>query len=73
MVNNAPTIIPIYGHRGMAAINVLNNPVFSIVDTDIIYYGYNIINYLEIEFGIKKYDSINLRNITYIPFWFDLI
>lgn len=73
MVNNAPTIIPLYGHRGMAEINVMNNPVFSIVDTDIIYYGKNIINYLEIEFDIKKYDSLNLKNITYIPFWSDLI
>lgn len=73
MVNKAPTIIPIYIHRGMAAINIKNNPVFSILDIDVIYYGNNILEYFQLEFDLIKYTNICFNNSTYIPFWSDLV
>ncbi len=46
-----PRLLPIYGHRFLAADPCLpSNPIFSIVQTDIIYYGANLPDYLVREF-----------------------
>ncbi len=46
-----PNVLPIYGHRFLPAEPSLSdNPVFSIVQTDIIYYGMNLADYLVQEF-----------------------
>jgi len=46
-----PKLLPIYGHRFLAAQpNRAGNPVFSIVQTDIVYYGSDIAHYLVNEF-----------------------
>lgn len=46
-----PKLLPISGHRFLpAAPSEPNNPVFSIVQTDIIYYGSNLADYLVREF-----------------------
>ena len=46
-----PKLLPISGHRFLAAEPCLpDNPVFSIVQTDIIYYGANLAHYLLHEF-----------------------
>ena len=51
MIERAPKLIPIYGHRYMPdRPNESGNPVFSVWQTDIIYYGHNLQNYLENEF-----------------------
>ena len=51
-VEDAPTLIPINGHRYLPARpNEAGNPVFSIYQTDIIYYGANLEDYLENEFS----------------------
>lgn len=48
---NWPKLLPVYGHRFLPAEPTLsNNPVFSIVQTDIIYYGVNLAEYLVQEF-----------------------
>lgn len=48
----APTLIPIYGHRYMPAEpHEAGNPVFSVYQTDIIYYGCDLAHYLAHEFG----------------------
>ena len=69
----APKLIPIYSHRYLASIEVKQNPVFSIAGTDVIYYGENLLSYFQIEFGLKKYDAMNCDNISYIPFWSDIL
>ena len=72
--NNAPQLIPIYSHRYVPFIeNNGNIPIFSIVGSDVIYYGENLISYLEIEFGLKKYSEFNQINCQHITFWSDLI
>lgn len=70
----APQMIPIYGHRYMPFLpNETNIPVFSIVQSDIIYYGIDLVSYLEIEFGFKQYIEIVQANIRYINFWSDIL
>lgn len=45
-IAEAPTLIPIYGHRFLPAEpSQEGNPVFSAVQTDIIYYGYDLLTY----------------------------
>ncbi|HZL14007.1 MAG TPA: hypothetical protein VFC85_07665 [Verrucomicrobiae bacterium] len=47
----APRLIPIFVHRYIPAEpNEIGNPVFSIVQTDIIYYGMDLASYLSAEF-----------------------
>jgi hypothetical protein len=72
-MRSAPKLIPIYSHRYLACIEVKQNPVFSICGTDVIYYGENLLSYFETEFGFKEYDTMNCDNISYIPFWSDMI
>ncbi|GAB5457491.1 MAG: hypothetical protein Hens3KO_05210 [Henriciella sp.] len=66
-----PRLLPIYGHRFLAADPCLpDNPVFSIMQTDIIYYGTNLADYLLREFcpGRPLIMSEPLRRI---PIWSD--
>ncbi len=70
----APQMIPIYGHRYMPFLpNETNIPVFSIMQSDIIYYGVDLVSYLEIEFGLKQYGELIQTNARYVDFWSDLL
>ena len=70
----APKLIPIYSHRYMPFIPEYTDiPVFSIMQSDIIYYGVDLISYLEVEFGFKKYNDIMQAHFKHIDFWSDLI
>ncbi len=73
LLKGAPILIPIYSHRYFPAINLEHIPVLSIYGTDLIYYGENLFSYFEIEFGEKKQSNINYSEITYVPFWSDLL
>lgn len=72
-LKNAPKLIPIYGHRYMPIVEGENIPIFSIYGIDLIYYGGNIEEYFEIEFGDKDQDTIDFENIRKIPFWSDIV
>lgn len=70
----APQMIPIYGHRYMPFFpNETNIPVFSIMQSDIIYYGMDLVSYLEIEFGFKQHGELIQAKIRYVDFWSDLL
>ena len=75
-VDAAPKLIPIYGHRYLPDRPSMDgNPVFSVYQTDIIYYGSNLWNYFQNEFphyfGAAGYDiAAPLRQIE---FWSDFI
>lgn len=69
LLKKAPKLIPIYAHRYMPEMNIKNTPIFSIHDTDMIYYGENLFSYFEIEFGEKKQIDIDYNITTYIPVW----
>ena len=73
MVLEAPKLIPIYYHRYMAAIECEKNPVFSIMGADVICYGKDLFNYLMTEFKMMEFKVIMNDEISYIPFWSDLL
>ena len=53
MIDAAPRLIPIYGHRMMPdEPNIAGNPVFSVHQTDIVHYGFDLADYLRHEFGL---------------------
>jgi hypothetical protein len=70
----APKLIPIYGHRYIPAQpSEAGNPVFSVYQTDIIYYGADLSRYIMTEFGELPYAAA-VENISKrIPFWSDLV
>lgn len=52
-VANAPTLIPIFAHRFIPdSPDLAGNPVYSVWQTDIIYYGFDLADYLANEFSI---------------------
>lgn len=72
-LKKAPKLLPIYAHRYMPIVLDENPPVISIHDIDIIYYGENLEDYFNIEFGKKEQNTIAFKNITPIPFWSDIM
>jgi hypothetical protein len=73
-LSTVPKLIPICSHRYIPSEpNEEGNPVLSVHQTDIIYYGENLVSYLEIEFGIKKYEHMDFNSIKKIRFWSNLV
>jgi hypothetical protein len=69
-----PKLIPTCSHRYIPSEPHENsNPVFSVHQTDIIYYGESLLSYLEIEFRIKKWKDMDFNSIKKIRFWDDLL
>ena len=64
-----PKLIPIYAHRYMPCEpREAGNPVFSVWQTDIIYYGYDLATYFQKEFALP--DIIESpEKPKYIAFW----
>ena len=71
-----PRLIPIYSHRYVPSFpDSIDVPVFSVYQTDIIYYGNNIENYFEHEFN-KNYKDDNKDGdigTKEIPFWSHIV
>jgi len=69
LVSAAPKLIPIYGHRMMPdEPQSEGNPVFSVHQTDIIYYGFNLADYLRHEFNLPGREPWPAK-IQSIRFW----
>jgi hypothetical protein len=67
-LKEAPKLIPILGHRYIPALpNEAGNPVFSIHQADIIYYGFDLEDYLRHEFNLPREDWP--AQIKQIEFW----
>jgi hypothetical protein len=72
-VFDAPALIPIYSHRGLPNDPLeAGNPVFSIVQTDIIVYGLDLGDYLRHEFAPRASRDAP-RPARPIRFWADLV
>lgn len=79
----APTLIPIFSHRFIAAEPSLpGNPVFSVHQTDIIFYGTDLWDYFRNEFGPEAERWQHCRAMSsaqyyaahrMIPFWTELV
>jgi hypothetical protein len=74
----APVLIPIYSHRYLPAEPLLSgNPVLSVYQTDIVYYGWDLASYFNHEFRTTLppgsdpmvYGSENTHEPRPIPFW----
>jgi len=73
-MTKAPKLIPIYSHRYIPSDpQEVGNPIFSVYQTDIIYYGSDLLSYLQIEFNIIDHEKINYDSIKHISFWSELI
>lgn len=70
-LTQAPTLIPIYSHRFLpAAPYAAGNPVFSMHGFDTIYYGSDLADYCEREFGGKQ--GVVVEPTRRIDFWSDI-
>lgn len=72
VVASAPKLIPLISHRYLPAEpNEAGNPVFSVYQSDVIYYGTDLVDYFDREFGDPN------RPLPHpakrIPFWSDLV
>lgn len=68
-VRAAPTLIPMYAHRMMPDEPELpGNPVFSVHQTDIVYYGFDLLDYLRHEFELSERDPWP-DEVRAIRFW----
>lgn len=72
-IGDAPKLIPIYSHRYMPMGISDNPPVISVYGVDVIYYGVDLSDYLQIEFGFKKPSDIDCSSIQKIPFWSEVM
>jgi hypothetical protein len=69
-----PKLFPIFGHRFLAVEPCRNdNPIFSVMQTDIICYGANLAHYLLQEFGETRDHAENTaaQNPRHIEVWSD--
>jgi hypothetical protein len=69
---NVPKMVPIYGHRFIPSEpNEMGNPIFSVHQTDIIYYGFDLSTYLANEFYFKLNESFQIidKPNRQIDFW----
>jgi hypothetical protein len=70
-----PKLIPVYAHRYISSEpNEAGNPVYSVQQTDIIYYGYDLANYFANEFHFILPETFLIPEITKraIRFWDEL-
>ena len=70
---NAPKLIPVFSHRYIPQIEGENVPIISVHEVDIICYGINLNDYLEVEFGNKQQSNVDYSQIREIPFWSDIL
>lgn len=67
LMNEAPRLIPIYGHRYIPdRPHEEGNPIFSVTHTDIIHFGLDLENYLEKEFWYRF--GISFETVTQTSF-----
>jgi hypothetical protein len=68
-INEAPKLIPIYSHRYIPEEpHEVGNPVFSIHQMDIIYYGFDLEDYLRHEFKLPDRKEWPAQ-VRHIRFW----
>ncbi len=67
-LGDAPQLVPVFGHRFLPGIaGQWGHPVLSIVQTDAIYYGLDLSDYLRHEF-LRQASDLDSAHAT-VPFW----
>jgi hypothetical protein len=65
-----PRLVPVYSHRCLASDPQFKPcPVFSVHQTDVVFYGDNLLDYVAHEFRVPP---LNPSERTHVPFWSDL-
>lgn len=74
MLAQVPIMVPVYGHRYLPAGRGLSgHPVLSMWQTDIIYYGLNLADYIDREFGRRGSGEESWEPQASVEFWRDLV
>ena len=74
IVARAPPLVPLIGHRYLPGEpHAPGNPVFSIVQSDVIYYGTDLDDYFRREFSPPGLPDPVEGRPRHIPFWSDLV
>jgi hypothetical protein len=74
VVKLVPPLIPVFSHRFLPAEpSTEGNPVLSVYQTDIIYYGMNWGSYFASEFEFPPDQAIETDSPRRIRFWSDII
>jgi hypothetical protein len=72
-IRAAAPLIPVYGHRYIPSDpSEPGNPVLSVHQSDIIYYGSNLEDYFYNEFTKRPF-AIKLTDTRQVPFWTDFV
>ena len=70
-LDDLPPLVPVFAHRYLPTVPSLpGNPVLSCYQTDVIYYGDNLLEWFDCEFHKRSTSTGDPRRI---PFWTDLI
>ena len=71
----APRLIPLVAHRYLPeAPHQAGNPVFSVMQADVVCYGADLADYFEREFNPAPFAGKPVRNdVRSIPFWSELV
>jgi len=74
-VDDAPKLVPVYSHRFLSCEPFeAGNPVLSVWQTDIIYYGLDLVSYFEHEFHLDgELQANEEKQPRRIRFWSDII
>lgn len=75
VVDAAPRLIPLIAHRYIPEEpHEAGNPVFSVMQSDVICYGADLADYFDREFHPAPFPGKPLRpDIKFIPFWSELV
>jgi len=74
IVGAAPRLIPLIAHRYIPETpSAAGNPVFSVMQADVIYYGANLDEYFANEFADEFYGTFRVGTPRRIPFWSELV
>jgi hypothetical protein len=74
MLAQVPIMVPIYGHRYLpSGAGSSGHPVLSMWQTDIIYYGTNLADYIDREFGSRDVSEEPWNPRASVGFWRDLV
>ena len=70
-LGRVPRLVPLYSHRYLTADPAfVPSPIFSVHQTDVIYYGDNLLDYIAHEFGVPPLHPSPKRQ--HVPFWSEL-
>ena len=73
---DVPTMVPVYGHRYLpSGAGTFGHPVLSMYQTDIIFYGMDLVDYIHQEFGGPGLDRTDPRWQPHatVEFWRDFV